>query len=116
LDDHVVELSWLRVDHWTTRGGSELGTNRALPSTDLQAIAKKIEEHRIEALMIIGGYEAFSSLQVIEAGRSENESLRIPMVMLPAVIGFFPLLHAGGEEIRVMLMFTDHRLSRTTCR
>ncbi|GAW07409.1 6-phosphofructokinase [Lentinula edodes] len=35
LDDEVHELSWLGVDSWTARGGSELGTNRTLPSVDL---------------------------------------------------------------------------------
>jgi len=31
LDDNMSDLSWLRVDTWTTLGGSELGTNRTLP-------------------------------------------------------------------------------------
>jgi 6-phosphofructokinase 1 len=85
LEDNVMELTWLRVDHWTTRGGSELGTNRTLPNVDLAGIAGKIKEHRIDALMVIGGYEAFSSLQIIEAARSEYEGFKIPIVLLPAV-------------------------------
>ncbi|KAG6892250.1 6-phosphofructokinase, alpha subunit, partial [Termitomyces sp. T159_Od127] len=39
LDDNVIELSWLGVDSWMARGGSELGTNRTLPSIDLGAVA-----------------------------------------------------------------------------
>jgi 6-phosphofructokinase 1 len=73
------------VDHWTTRGGSELGTNRTLPTVDLASIASKFKEHRIEALMVIGGYEGFSSLQIIEAARSEYAAFKIPIVLLPAV-------------------------------
>ena len=37
LDDNLHELSWLGVDSWMARGGSELGTNRTLPDVDLGA-------------------------------------------------------------------------------
>ena len=38
-------------------GGAELGTSRKVPSgSDFYAIARTIEEHRIDALMMIGGY------------------------------------------------------------
>ena len=40
LDDSVHQLSWLGVDNWMTRGGSELGTNRKCPrDVDLGAVA-----------------------------------------------------------------------------
>ncbi|KAF8206428.1 phosphofructokinase domain-containing protein [Mycena galopus ATCC 62051] len=58
LDDDMEELSWLRVDSWMARGGSELGTNRTLPSVDLGAVASKFQEHTFHALMMIGGFEA----------------------------------------------------------
>ncbi|KAI6117255.1 phosphofructokinase domain-containing protein [Pisolithus croceorrhizus] len=71
LDNAIHELSWLGVDGWTSRGGSELGTNRTLPSVDLGAVAARFQQHDFHALMLIDAlYPAF----------------HIPMVHLPATI------------------------------
>lgn len=86
LEDNVSELSWLRVDQWTTRGGSELGTNRKQPEIDLEGIAYKLEEHKIDALLVIGGFEAFTSLIALEKARSNYRKFKIPMIHLPATI------------------------------
>ncbi|WWC59514.1 6-phosphofructokinase [Kwoniella dejecticola CBS 10117] len=86
LDDNVAELSWLRVDTWTTRGGSELGTNRTLPSADLGNIAAGFQRHALDALLVIGGFEAFHSVMILEQNRSNYPSFQIPMVHLPATI------------------------------
>jgi len=86
LDDYVVEPSWLGVDAWMPRGGSELGTNRTLPSIDLGAVAAKFQELNIEALMMIGGFEAFNALLILEEGRKHYPAFHIPMVHLPATI------------------------------
>jgi 6-phosphofructokinase 1 len=86
LEDHVQPLSWLEVDNWTTRGGSELGTNRTLPDVDLGAVASHLQEHQVDGLLMIGGFEAFSALQILEKGRSTYPPLNIPMVHLPATI------------------------------
>ncbi|CAE6500460.1 unnamed protein product [Rhizoctonia solani] len=86
LDDSVTQLSWLRVDNWMTRGGSELGTNRTLPDIDLGAIASKFQEHHFDALFMVGGFEAFSALLILEKGRESYPAFNIPMVHLPATI------------------------------
>lgn len=86
LDDHVAPLSWLEVDNWMTRGGSELGTNRSLPNEDLGAVASRLQEHKIDGLLLIGGFEAFNSLLILDKGRDLYPSLNIPMVHLPATI------------------------------
>jgi 6-phosphofructokinase 1 len=86
LDDDFEELSWLRVDSWMARGGSELGTNRTLPSIDLGAVAAKFQEHNFHALLMIGGFETFSALQIMEEGRKHYPAFHIPMVHLPATI------------------------------
>lgn len=85
-DDNIHELSWLGVDTWMSRGGSELGTNRTLPSIDLGAVASKFQQHKIEALLMIGGFEAFNSLLILEEGRKYYPAFHIPMVLLPATI------------------------------
>lgn len=86
LEGNVAELSWLRVDQWTTRGGSELGTNRTLPDADLAGVASKLAQHKIDGLLVIGGFEAMIGLSILEKGRKEFPALRIPLVHLPATI------------------------------
>lgn len=86
LDDNVYELSWLGVDTWMSRGGSELGTNRSLPDIDIGAVASKFQKYNLNGLMMIGGFEAFSALLILEEGRKHYPALHIPMVHLPATI------------------------------
>lgn len=86
LEDNIVDLSWLRVDQWTTRGGSELGTNRKQPDIDLEGIAYKLEDHKIDALLLVGGFEAFTSLLILEKARENYRKFKIPMIHLPATI------------------------------
>jgi len=86
LDDNIHELSWLGVDNWTVRGGSELGTNRALPDIDLGGVASKFQEHQLQALLVIGGFEAFHSVLILEQGRKHYPAFHIPMVHIPATI------------------------------
>ena len=86
LEDDVFEPSWLGVDNWTTRGGSELGTNRTLPDTDIGEVAAKLHQYDIQGLLMIGGFEAFSALEILERERKIYPALRIPMAHLPATI------------------------------
>lgn len=86
LDDNVDELSWLRVDNWMTRGGSELGTNRTLPSIDLGAVAAQFQKYRFDAFFLIGGFEAFRALEILEEARQHYPAFHVPMVCVPATI------------------------------
>ncbi|WOO80862.1 ATP-dependent 6-phosphofructokinase [Vanrija pseudolonga] len=86
LEDNVAELSWLRVDNWNTRGGSELGTNRTLPTIDLGGVAAALQRHAIDALLLIGGFEAYSSILSLDTARKDYPSLHIPMIHLPATL------------------------------
>ncbi len=86
LNDHMSRPSWLGVDNWMTRGGSELGTNRSMPTSDLGGVAAKFQSHSFDALLLIGGFEAFSALLALEEARKDYPAFRIPMVHLPATI------------------------------
>jgi 6-phosphofructokinase 1 len=86
LDDLVFPLSWLRVDSWMTRGGSELGTNRATPDDDLGDIASKFQKHGIDGLLLIGGFEAFTALKSMEEARKHYPQFHVPLVHLPATL------------------------------
>ena len=80
------EWGWMDVHGFTTKGGSELGTNRHLPSIDMGMAAWMFQKHRFEGLMIIGGFEAFSALCEMRKARDKYPAFRIPMVCLPATI------------------------------
>ncbi|KAI0787640.1 6-phosphofructokinase [Fomes fomentarius] len=86
LDDNVHQFSWLGVDNWMSRGGSELGTNRKLPDIDLGAVAAKFQQYNFHAFIMIGGFEAFSSLLILEQGRKHYPAFNIPIAHLPATI------------------------------
>jgi len=86
LDDNVDQPSWLGVDAWMSRGGSELGTNRTLPSVDLGGVAAKFQQFKFDAIMIIGGFEAFNALLILDEARKYYPAFHIPMVHLPATI------------------------------
>ncbi|KAN0064162.1 6-phosphofructokinase, alpha subunit [Thecaphora frezii] len=86
LEDNVSVLNWLRVDNWAVRGGSELGVNRSLPDIDLGAVAAKFQQHKIDALLMIGGFEAFMSVKILDDNRERYPAFRMPVVALPATI------------------------------
>jgi 6-phosphofructokinase 1 len=83
----VREFDWLEVDGWASRGGSEIGTNRELPSdSGISKVAELFGKYRIEALFIIGGFEAFHALSELRLHRDTHKNLCIPMTLLPATI------------------------------
>ncbi|PWN38996.1 putative 6-phosphofructokinase [Ceraceosorus guamensis] len=86
LEDHINPLNWLRVDNWAVRGGSELGTNRVLPDIDFGAVAAKLQEHKIEGLLVIGGFEAFQAVKQLNDQRGNYPIFRMPIAAIPATI------------------------------
>jgi 6-phosphofructokinase 1 len=86
LHGTIEELTWLSVDGWTSRGGSELGTNRTQPSTDMGMVAYQMQKHCIQGVILVGGFEAFSALLQLEEARDKYPSLRIPICLIPATI------------------------------
>lgn len=59
----VREMKWLDVEGWASKGGSEIGTNRGLPEEDLEQTARCFKSYELDALFIIGGFEAFTALR-----------------------------------------------------
>ena len=83
----VEEMDWMSVNGWARLGGAELGTNREIPSgPELYAIARTIEKHNIEALLVIGGWEAYESVNRLFEERRNFPAFGIPIVCLPATI------------------------------
>ncbi|KAL6813282.1 6-phosphofructokinase [Trichoderma sp. SZMC 28013] len=83
----VRPFDWLEVDGWASKGGSEIGTNRELPSeSGMELIANLIEQYEFDALFIVGGFEAFHAVSQLRKARTEYPSLCIPLCLLPATI------------------------------
>ncbi|KAJ3327069.1 6-phosphofructokinase, alpha subunit [Blyttiomyces sp. JEL0837] len=104
IRDKVFPLTWQEVIGWQVKGGSELGTNRDHPQpvpgapgpkispkgvgnfVDCGLIAYHLQKHNIQALLIIGGFEGFTSLMTLAGARSIFPALCIPMIILPATV------------------------------
>ena len=87
IDDTVEELDWMSVNGWASMGGSELGANREIPSgRDFYAIARNIEKHEIQGLLIVGGWSAYQGAYQLYRERDNYPAFNIPIICLPASI------------------------------
>ncbi|XP_045080752.1 ATP-dependent 6-phosphofructokinase, platelet type-like isoform X1 [Coregonus clupeaformis] len=82
----IKEIKWGDVGGWTGQGGSILGTKRTLPAKHLDKIAEQITIHNINALLVIGGFEAFLGVMELSAAREKYNEFCVPMVMVPATV------------------------------
>jgi len=83
----IFEMDWMSVNGWASMGGSELGTNRTIPTGgDLYRIARNIEENEIDGILIIGGWSAYESVFKLFSERENYPVFNIPIVCLPSSI------------------------------
>jgi 6-phosphofructokinase 1 len=83
----VKELSWMDVRGLVGLGGAEIGTNRSVPGDgDYYAIARTLEEHQINGLLVIGGESGYDAVYEMVSRQKEYPGFRIPIVCLPATI------------------------------
>uniref|UniRef100_A0A8C9R8H3 ATP-dependent 6-phosphofructokinase n=1 Tax=Scleropages formosus TaxID=113540 RepID=A0A8C9R8H3_SCLFO len=82
----IKEIKWGDVGGWTGQGGSLLGTKRTLPAKHIDKIAEQMRANNINALLVIGGFEAYLGLLDLLAARGEHDALCVPMVMVPATV------------------------------
>jgi 6-phosphofructokinase 1 len=87
IDDEIFEMEWMSVNGWAPLGGSELGTNRKMAiGSDFYHIARAIEAHHIEGILIIGGWTAYETAYNLIQERSNFPAFNIPFICLPASI------------------------------
>jgi len=83
----IKKLTWMDVRGLVNLGGAEIGTNRYVPKNgDYYAIARNLEEHKIDALLVIGGEAGYDGVFDIFSRRKEFPNFQIPIVCLPATI------------------------------
>lgn len=87
INGEVEGMDWMSVSGWASQGGSALGTTRLVPKgRDLYSIARVIEDHHIDALLIIGGWNAYEAAFNVLSSRPNFPSFNIPIICLPASI------------------------------
>ncbi len=83
----IRDLTWMDVRGMVGLGGAEIGTNRTMPAEgDYYSVARAIEEHKIDALLVIGGESGYESVYEMFSRQKEFPNFRIPMICLPATI------------------------------
>jgi len=82
----VREVKWLDAESWSSRGGSEIGTNRTLPSENMEEVAYVFDKYQIQGLFVVGGFEAFTAVSELRKARDTYRAFKIPMVILPATV------------------------------
>jgi len=87
IDGRIEELSWGDVEGWTALGGAELGSSRQFPTTEqLYPVARALETHSVDGLLVIGGWKAYQGIYRIHSERERYPAFKIPMICLPASI------------------------------
>ncbi len=85
--DQIEEFGWMNVAGWGSLGGSKLGTSRKVPAgADLYEIARSLETHKIEGLLVIGGWAAYEAAYKLFIERNNFPAYNIPIICLPASI------------------------------
>ncbi len=87
IDSDLIDLEWMSVNGWAGLGGSELGTSSRIPGgADFYAIARNIERHQLQALLIIGGWPAYQAAYELWREREHFPTFNLPIICMPATI------------------------------
>ncbi|KAJ8980022.1 hypothetical protein NQ317_019708 [Molorchus minor] len=68
---NIKEMKWSDVTGWVCTGG---------------LIASRLQEFKIQGLLIIGGFEAYQAVLQFTENREEHPAFRIPMIIIPSTI------------------------------
>jgi 6-phosphofructokinase 1 len=87
ISHQVKALNWMDVNGWAPTGGSELGTSRKVPEgKDFYAIARTLEEEKIDAMVMVGGWAGYQAAYNLYQERRNFPAFNIPMICVPASI------------------------------
>ena len=87
IKGEISPMDWMSVDGWASQGGSELGTNRRVPTEEeLPMVARHLREKKINGLMMIGGWDGYAAAHLLHSRRDTYPEFNIPIICLPATI------------------------------
>ncbi|KRY66908.1 6-phosphofructokinase, partial [Trichinella pseudospiralis] len=82
----LKEMNWCDVSNWSMFGGSFLGTQKSLPTKNIEKVVEQLRNLKIDGLFLIGGFEAFHSCLIMAENRDKYKEFCIPMMVLPCTI------------------------------
>lgn len=86
-DGTLHELRWADIDGWHAQAGAVLGALRTTPQpAELFSIARTLEEHHIDAVILVGGVVGYDAIATLATERERYPHFDIPMVCIPATI------------------------------
>ncbi|MGV8849483.1 MAG: 6-phosphofructokinase [Propionibacteriaceae bacterium] len=86
-DGEVSELEWGDVESWLPEGGAELGVRRTVPLVEeLYRISRTLEDHKIDALLMIGGWNGYQAADLLHRERDRFPTFDMPIVCVPATL------------------------------
>lgn len=81
------EVVWSDVEGMAHTGGASFGTRRYVPKeSELYQMARSLEDNRIDALLVMGGFHAYATVDMMERERGRYPAFNIPIALLPASI------------------------------
>ncbi|XP_063243114.1 ATP-dependent 6-phosphofructokinase-like [Bacillus rossius redtenbacheri] len=80
------ELSWKSVDGWVPQGGAKLYTDAKNAEGLEKDIANTLETNGVQALIIVGGFQAYVTALQMFQGRQDNPQLCVPVNVIPSSI------------------------------
>lgn len=87
IEGNIRPLDWEAVEGWNLDGGAVLGTRRDIPTVEqYYSIGRSLEKHKIDALVVIGGYNAYEAVYQMRQESLRYPAFQIPMVCIPASI------------------------------
>ncbi|XP_035211400.1 ATP-dependent 6-phosphofructokinase-like isoform X1 [Stegodyphus dumicola] len=86
IEGNIQTMNWSDVTGWVGQGGAFLGTKRTLPDQYMDQVVEQLKKFHIQALLVIGGFEAFHSVLQLAEARNKFQELQIPMCVIPATI------------------------------
>jgi 6-phosphofructokinase 1 len=77
LSDDIINMDWMSVNGWARQGGAFLGVRRQVPSkVSTAAVVAALEKHKIEAIIMIGGWDGYDTFVHINKHREEFPLLK----------------------------------------
>lgn len=87
IEGQIEEFNWMSVNGWAPTGGAELGTNRRTPTgSDFYAVARNLEDHKVDAIIMVGGWSGYESMLSLWKERRNYPAFNVPMLCVPASI------------------------------
>jgi 6-phosphofructokinase 1 len=87
ITGQIEPFEWDSVSGWGTTAGATLGTSRRVPTgAELYAVARTLETHQVDGLLVIGGWAGYTAAHTLYANRASFPAFNIPIICLPASI------------------------------